>query len=63
MRLPRDLSGEEMVRVLHVLGYEPTRRSTSHVQLTTQLGGEHHIMIPLHSSLRVGTLAMLFSRE
>jgi predicted RNA binding protein YcfA (HicA-like mRNA interferase family) len=61
MRLPRDLSGEEMVRALQALGYEPTRQVGSHVRLTTTRDGEHHVTIPLHSSLRVGTLGALLT--
>jgi predicted RNA binding protein YcfA (HicA-like mRNA interferase family) len=34
-----------------------TRESGSHLRLTTQHGGEHHVTIPDHPSLRVGTLA------
>jgi predicted RNA binding protein YcfA (HicA-like mRNA interferase family) len=39
MRLPRDLSGAELVRRLQRLGYVPSRRSGSHIRLTTQLRG------------------------
>ncbi len=56
MRLPRDLSGEELARALARLGYEVTRQSGSHVRLTTNQKGEHHITIPLHNSLKPGTL-------
>lgn len=38
-------------------GYHVTRETGSHLRLTTQQGGEHHISIPDHASLRVGTLA------
>jgi hypothetical protein len=31
------------------------------MRLTTQQGGEHHITIPEHSSLRVGTLSGILS--
>ena len=57
MRLPRDLSGAQLARALRRLGYEVTRRSGSHVRLTTTVGGEHHITIPDHPSLKVGTLS------
>ncbi len=57
MRLPRDLSGDELIKVLAALGYQPTRRAGSHVRLTTQEGGEHHVTVPLHSPLKIGTLA------
>ena len=57
MKLPRDLDGRGLARTLRSLGYEITRQNGSHMRLTTQEGGEHHITIPNHSPLRVGTLA------
>ena len=57
MRLPRDLSGEELARALVRLGYAVTRQTGSHMRLTTQEKGEHHLTIPHAKSLRVGTLA------
>ncbi len=56
MRLPRDLSGEELAVLLKRYGYEVTRQTGSHMRLTTTRGGEHHVTIPHHQSLRVGTL-------
>ena len=56
MRLPRDLSGEELAILLGRYGYEVTRQTGSHMRLTTAQGGEHHITIPRHESLRLGTL-------
>ena len=56
MRLPRDVSGRLLVKRLAALGYEVTRQKGSHIRLTTLLRGEHHITIPDHESLRVGTL-------
>jgi predicted RNA binding protein YcfA (HicA-like mRNA interferase family) len=57
MRLPRDLSGNDLIKALAVLGYQLTRQTGSHVRLTTQQGGEHHITVPRHSPLKIGTLA------
>jgi predicted RNA binding protein YcfA (HicA-like mRNA interferase family) len=56
MRLPRDWSGETLAKLLKLYGYEITRQTGSHIRLTTQQGGEHHVTIPRHSPLRVGTL-------
>jgi predicted RNA binding protein YcfA (HicA-like mRNA interferase family) len=56
MRLPRDLDGEQLARLLRRYGYVITRQTGSHIRLTTDLEGEHHITIPRHSPLRVGTL-------
>jgi predicted RNA binding protein YcfA (HicA-like mRNA interferase family) len=55
-RIPRDVSGEELARLLKRYGYELTRQVGSHVRLTTNQEGEHHITIPKHKALRVGTL-------
>lgn len=59
MRLPRDLGGEELAVLLRRYGYEVTRQTGSHMRLTTLQGGEHHITIPRHKPLRVGTLSAI----
>jgi predicted RNA binding protein YcfA (HicA-like mRNA interferase family) len=59
LRLPRDVSGDDLAKVLADLGYRTTRQTGSHLRLTTRERGEHHITIPRHAALRVGTLAGL----
>ena len=61
MRLPRDLTGAQMVRALAKLGYLPTRQTGSHVRLTCQLPAQHHLTVPLHDPLRIGTLAAVLT--
>jgi predicted RNA binding protein YcfA (HicA-like mRNA interferase family) len=61
VRLPRDLSGEDLATRLIKLGYRVTRQTGSHLRLTTELAGGHHITIPRHSTLRVGTLSGILS--
>ncbi len=56
MKLPRDINGEKLAELLKRYGYETTRQTGSHMRLTTKLKGEHHITIPRHGSLKVGTL-------
>jgi len=56
MKLPRDLSGMQLAKALACYGHTVTRQTGSHIRLTTQIGSEHHITIPAHSSLRIGTL-------
>ena len=56
MRVPRQLSGEELRKALAQLGYEKTRQSGSHVRVTTQMHGEHHVTVPDHKVLPLGTL-------
>ena len=55
-RLPRDTSGAELAKLLAAFGYVVTRQKGSHLRLTTQEGGEHHVTVPNHDSLRAGTL-------
>jgi predicted RNA binding protein YcfA (HicA-like mRNA interferase family) len=57
MKLPRDLSAAQVVRGLGRLGYAVTRKKGSHIRLTTQRNGEHHVTLPDHNPLKVGTLA------
>jgi predicted RNA binding protein YcfA (HicA-like mRNA interferase family) len=57
MRLPRDVSGAELAKGLTKLGYNITRQTGSHLRLTTNEQGEHHVTIPQHSPLKIGTLA------
>ncbi len=57
MRIPRDLTGDELAKLLHKLGYIQTRQVGSHLRLTTQAYGTHHITIPRHDPLKVGTLS------
>ena len=59
MRLPRDLGGEELAALLGRYGYEVARQTGSHMRLTTTQQGEHHVTIPCHRSLRVGTLSAI----
>jgi predicted RNA binding protein YcfA (HicA-like mRNA interferase family) len=56
VKVPRDVSGTDLAKALRVLGYEPTRQDGSHIRLTTQLMGEHHVTILAHKRLKIGTL-------
>lgn len=57
MKLPRDISGLSLAKALKALGYEITRQSGSHIRLTSAVNGEHHITIPAHDPIKIGTLA------
>ncbi len=61
-KLPRDLSGDDLCRALKVLGYRVTRQTGSHMRLTTAEHGQHHVTIPRHGSLRVGTVTAFSQR-
>lgn len=56
-RIPRDLSGKELAKLLSRFNYEITRQTGSHIRLTTNhLGQIHHITIPDHTPIKIGTL-------
>jgi len=55
MRIPRDIGAEELITLLRRYQYRETRQTGSHIRLTTVSGGEHHLTIPRHKPLRVGT--------
>ena len=56
MKLPRNLSSDDLIKSLSTLGYQVTRQTGSHLRLTTQENGEHHVTIPAHNPIKVGTL-------
>lgn len=59
MKLPRSLSGEELVKALRKIGYKTSRQSGSHIRLTSKKEPNHHITVPNHDYLRVGTLSAI----
>ncbi len=59
MKLPRDLSGQELAKLLAKFGYVVQRQNGSHIRLTTQSGGEHQITVPDHDAIKVGTLSAI----
>jgi predicted RNA binding protein YcfA (HicA-like mRNA interferase family) len=59
MKLPRNLSGDDLIKALSRLGYQPTRQRGSHVRLTTDQNGRHDVTVPRNDPLRVGTLAAI----
>jgi predicted RNA binding protein YcfA (HicA-like mRNA interferase family) len=62
MKLPRDMGGEELAALLGKYDYQRTRQTGSHMRLTSTFkGSEHHVTIPEHKPLRVGTLNSIVS--
>ena len=57
MKLPRNISSAELAQALRKLAYAITRQSGSHLRLTTSERGQHHITIPNHNPIKVGTLS------
>jgi predicted RNA binding protein YcfA (HicA-like mRNA interferase family) len=62
VKLPRDVSGDELAALLRGYGYEATRQNGSHLRLTRSTDGqEHHVTVPRHNPLRVGTLSAILN--
>ena len=59
MKLPRDVKGSDLQKVLRRLGYVATRQRGSHVRVTTQIHGEHHEVIPQHNPIKTKTLSSI----
>ena len=56
MKRPRDVSGKELAKLLRPLGYRVTRQVGSHMRLTTERKGQHHITVPAHKRLTIGKI-------
>ena len=56
MKTPRDLNAKILIKSLKLYGYSVTRQTGSHIRMTTNKNGQHHITIPNHSPLKIGTL-------
>jgi predicted RNA binding protein YcfA (HicA-like mRNA interferase family) len=62
VKLPRELSGEALASLLRRYGYGISRQTGSHLRLTSTRSGEtHHVTIPRHQSLKVGTLSAILA--
>ena len=59
MKLPRDVSGSQLIKALRSLGYEVSRQSGSHIRVTTIVNGSHHVTVPKHDPLKLGTFASI----
>jgi len=60
MKLPRDLSGQELVNALcRDFGYRVVHQAGSHIVLETQEPSPQRIAVPAHKALRVGTLSAI----
>ena len=56
MKIPRDLSGADLVKALcRDWDYEKINQVGSHIVLQTHVPSSHRIAIPNHKDLRIGT--------
>ena len=56
MKLPRGISADRLIRALEHLGYRRIRQKGSHVRLRNEGPPVHVVTVPLHDSLKIGTL-------
>jgi predicted RNA binding protein YcfA (HicA-like mRNA interferase family) len=57
VKLPRDVSGQQLVRILIAnWGYREVNRVGSHIIVQTEHPVHHRLSVPAHAPLRVGTL-------
>jgi predicted RNA binding protein YcfA (HicA-like mRNA interferase family) len=59
VKLPRDLSGPEIVRALQRMGFEVQRQRGSHIRLVK---GSARVTVPNHGAVNVRTLASILSQ-
>lgn len=57
MKIPRDLSGRELVvTLIRDFGYARVHQEGSHIILETSSPSRHRMSVPDHHPLRIGTL-------
>jgi predicted RNA binding protein YcfA (HicA-like mRNA interferase family) len=59
VKLPRNVSGTGLAKALRILGYDRIRQAGSHIRLTTEQNGTHHVTVPDHQPIKLGTLAAI----
>jgi len=56
VKLPRDVSGKQLVSGLKRLGYAVVRQTGAHIRLKRKTNGEQPVTVPNHRQLKIGTL-------
>lgn len=57
MKLPRDISSEDLIKILNKMGYEVSRQKGSHIPQTfKKVDSSHHITTPNYNPVKIGTL-------
>lgn len=59
MKLPRDLTGDELLRGLRRIGYTFDRQVGSHMIAKCVSPRPHSVTVPNHKPLKVGTLSSI----
>jgi len=61
-KIPRDISGKDLYKLLSKFGYTISHQTGSHIRLTSCfMGFEYHITIPNHESIKIGTLNFILN--
>lgn len=61
-KIPRNIGANDLIKLLGKrYGYIATRQTGSHIRLTTQQPSEHHITIPNHQPIKLGTLSAILN--
>jgi len=61
-KIPRDISGRGLAKLLKKYGYEINRETGSHIRLISKFREkEHKITIPDHQPIKIGTLNNILS--
>jgi len=61
MKLPLNISADELINSAQKFGYVVTRQKGSHIRITTSINGQHHLTIPNHSPIKLGTLSSILN--
>jgi predicted RNA binding protein YcfA (HicA-like mRNA interferase family) len=61
MKLPRDMDAAMLIRALARVGYSVSRQTGSHIRLSCQGAEQHHVTVPNHNPLKIGTLAAILA--
>lgn len=62
MKIPRDISAKELREKLKAFGYSESRQKGSHIMMVSHLEGEHHLTVPNHDPVRIGTFAKIINQ-
>ena len=51
----KNLSGQDVLKIFAKFGFEKVDQEGSHIRMTTRMRREHHVTVPDHKVLPLGT--------
>jgi predicted RNA binding protein YcfA (HicA-like mRNA interferase family) len=61
-KTPRNVSGQDLVKLLVKYNYVITRQKGSHIRLSRSINDDvHHLTVPNHSPIKLGTLSAILN--